>query len=145
MPKVSHYKTVYFVKYTHPTYMKCLFTNIQKQCLFNFYRRRIFSEILIFNNLLFLLDKSLFIMAFMLVLLVHMPYASLREVLERPVNKWSHGFPLSTVGFYFSSMTSKQYFVLFPALNPHDSLGKYGFINLDFWQSMHLGSVLEIF
>ena len=84
-------------------------------------------------------------MAFMLVLLVHMPYASLREVLERPVNKWSHGFPLSTVGFYFSSMTSKQYFVLFPALNPHDSLGKYGFINLDFWQSMHLGSVVEIF
>ena len=31
MPKVSHCNTVYFVRYTHPRYMKCLFTNIQKQ------------------------------------------------------------------------------------------------------------------
>ena len=31
MPKVSHYNAVYFLRYTHPRYMKCLFTNIQKQ------------------------------------------------------------------------------------------------------------------
>ena len=31
MPKVSHYNTVNFLRYTHPRYMKCLFTNIQKQ------------------------------------------------------------------------------------------------------------------
>ena len=31
MPKVSHYKTVHFLRYTHPRYMKCLFKNIQKQ------------------------------------------------------------------------------------------------------------------
>ena len=31
MLKVSHYKTVYFLRYTHPRYMKCLFTNIQKR------------------------------------------------------------------------------------------------------------------
>ena len=31
MPKVSHYNNVHFVKYKHPRYMKCLFTNIQKQ------------------------------------------------------------------------------------------------------------------
>ena len=31
MPKVSHYKSVYFAKNKHPRYMKCLFTNIHKQ------------------------------------------------------------------------------------------------------------------
>ena len=31
MPKVSHYNTVYFLRYTHPRYMKCLITNVQKQ------------------------------------------------------------------------------------------------------------------
>ena len=31
IPKVSHYDTLYFLKYTHPRHMKCLFTNIQKQ------------------------------------------------------------------------------------------------------------------
>ena len=31
MPKVSHYNTVYLLKYTFPRYMKCLFTNIQKE------------------------------------------------------------------------------------------------------------------
>ena len=31
MPKVSHYNNVHFLKYKHPRYMKCLFTNIQKQ------------------------------------------------------------------------------------------------------------------
>ena len=31
MPKVSHYKTIYFLRYTHPRYIKCCFTNIQKQ------------------------------------------------------------------------------------------------------------------
>ena len=30
MPKVLHYKTVDFLRYTHPKYMKCLFTNIEK-------------------------------------------------------------------------------------------------------------------
>ena len=31
MPKVLHYNTVQFLSYTHPSYMKCLFTNIEKQ------------------------------------------------------------------------------------------------------------------
>ena len=31
MPKILHYNTVYFLRYTQPRYMKCLFTNIQKQ------------------------------------------------------------------------------------------------------------------
>ena len=31
MPKVLHCNTVYILRYTHPRYMKCLFTNIQKQ------------------------------------------------------------------------------------------------------------------
>ena len=31
MPKVLHYNTVCFVRYTHPRYMKRLFTNIQKK------------------------------------------------------------------------------------------------------------------
>ena len=31
MPNVLHYNTVYFLRYTQPRYMKCLFTNIQKQ------------------------------------------------------------------------------------------------------------------
>ena len=31
MLKVSHYSTVYFLRYTHPRYRKCLFTNIRKQ------------------------------------------------------------------------------------------------------------------
>ena len=31
MAKVSHYTTVYFLRYKHPRYMKFLFTNIQKQ------------------------------------------------------------------------------------------------------------------
>ena len=31
MPKVSHYNIVYFLRYTHLGYMKCLLTNIQKQ------------------------------------------------------------------------------------------------------------------
>ena len=31
MPKVSHYSSIYFLSYAHPRYMKCLFTNIQKQ------------------------------------------------------------------------------------------------------------------
>ena len=31
MPKVTHYNTVYFLRYTHLWYMKCLFKNIQKQ------------------------------------------------------------------------------------------------------------------
>ena len=29
MPKVSHDKTLYFLRYTQPRYIKCLFTNIQ--------------------------------------------------------------------------------------------------------------------
>ena len=29
MPKISHYNTVYLLRYTHP-YLWCLFTNIQK-------------------------------------------------------------------------------------------------------------------
>ena len=31
MPKVSHYKTLYFLRYTHPRYMKDLFTNKEKR------------------------------------------------------------------------------------------------------------------
>ena len=31
MPKISNYNTVYFLRYTHPRYMKCLFKNIQEQ------------------------------------------------------------------------------------------------------------------
>ena len=31
MPKDSHYNTVYFLRYTDPRYLICLFTNIQKQ------------------------------------------------------------------------------------------------------------------
>ena len=31
MPKVSHYNTVYFLRYTHTRFMKYLFTNIQIQ------------------------------------------------------------------------------------------------------------------
>ena len=31
MPKVLHYNTVYFLRYTLPRYMKSLFTNIQKE------------------------------------------------------------------------------------------------------------------
>ena len=31
MPKVSHYSRIYFLRYEHPRYMKCWFTNIQKQ------------------------------------------------------------------------------------------------------------------
>ena len=31
MSKVLDYNTVYFLRYTQPKYMKCLFTNIQKQ------------------------------------------------------------------------------------------------------------------
>ena len=31
MPKVSHYKTLYFLRYTHPRYMKCLLRNMQKE------------------------------------------------------------------------------------------------------------------
>ena len=31
MLKIWHYKTIYFLRYMHPKYMKCLFTNIQKQ------------------------------------------------------------------------------------------------------------------
>ena len=31
MPKVSHYNTLYFLRYPHPRYIKYLFTNIQKQ------------------------------------------------------------------------------------------------------------------
>ena len=31
MPKVSHYNAVSFLRSTHPRYLKCLFTNMQKQ------------------------------------------------------------------------------------------------------------------
>ena len=31
MLKVSHYNIINFLSYTHPRYMKVLFTNIQKQ------------------------------------------------------------------------------------------------------------------
>ena len=31
MPKVSHHNTVYFWRYAHPRYKKCLFRNIQKK------------------------------------------------------------------------------------------------------------------
>ena len=31
MPKVSHISTFYFLRYTHPRYMSCLFKNIEKQ------------------------------------------------------------------------------------------------------------------
>ena len=31
MPKVSHYSSIYYLSYTHPRYMKSLFTNIKKQ------------------------------------------------------------------------------------------------------------------
>ena len=31
MPKVLDYSTAYFLRYTHPRYMKCLFENIGKQ------------------------------------------------------------------------------------------------------------------
>ena len=31
MPEFWHYNTVYFLRYTHPRYSKCLFTNRQKQ------------------------------------------------------------------------------------------------------------------
>ena len=31
MPNILHYNNIYFLSYTHPRYMKCLFTNIQKQ------------------------------------------------------------------------------------------------------------------
>ena len=31
MPKVLQYNAVYFLRYMHPKYMKCLFTNVQKQ------------------------------------------------------------------------------------------------------------------
>ena len=31
MPKVSHFNSIYFLSYAHRKYMKCLFTNIQKQ------------------------------------------------------------------------------------------------------------------
>ena len=33
MPKVSHYKSIYFLIYAHPRYMICLFMNIQKQLI----------------------------------------------------------------------------------------------------------------
>ena len=31
MPKVKYYDSIYFLSYANPKYMKCLFTNIQKQ------------------------------------------------------------------------------------------------------------------
>ena len=31
MPKISHYNTFYFLRYSHVRYVKYLFTNIQKQ------------------------------------------------------------------------------------------------------------------
>ena len=31
MSKVSYYNSIYFLSYVHPRYMKCMFTNIQKQ------------------------------------------------------------------------------------------------------------------
>ena len=31
LPKISHYKTLFFVRYVYVRYVKCLFTNIQKQ------------------------------------------------------------------------------------------------------------------
>ena len=31
IPKVLHYNTVYFLRYTHSKYMKCFFRNLQKQ------------------------------------------------------------------------------------------------------------------
>ena len=30
MPKISHYKTFYFLQYVNVSYVKCLFRNIQK-------------------------------------------------------------------------------------------------------------------
>ena len=31
VPKVLHRNSIYFLRYTHPRYMKYMFTNIQKQ------------------------------------------------------------------------------------------------------------------
>ena len=31
MSKISHCTIIYFLSYAHPRYMKCLFTNMQKQ------------------------------------------------------------------------------------------------------------------
>ena len=31
MPKVTHYNTVYFLRYTHPKYIKYFFINLQTQ------------------------------------------------------------------------------------------------------------------
>ena len=31
MPKVSNYKSIFFLSYSHSKFLKCLFTNIQKQ------------------------------------------------------------------------------------------------------------------
>ena len=31
MPKISHYSIFYILRYAHVRYVKCLFTNIQKQ------------------------------------------------------------------------------------------------------------------
>ena len=57
MPKVSHYSTLYFLRYTNPIYMKYLFTNIQKQYIMVKSSLRFKKNIWV-NNLRFLRFKN---------------------------------------------------------------------------------------
>ena len=53
MSKVSHYNSVYFLSHAHPRYMKCMFTNIQKQ-----YGTPLFNSILLFKKNANFMDKT---------------------------------------------------------------------------------------